>query len=212
MSGGRSFSLLSLFLVLSLAASIAGNFAFRSEAVRARHERDLALQELEEVRRKFGEIRIDEPDKTYFVKIEGEEGETTYRAVFPAGSRYLLHLTDTPMKNSEIPEDLPTTKTMSMNSWRDGTDVILKWSMFGGDEMRFVVETHAEQLFNYEVQGWNNGNHPNEGFDLEAEPIASFGTNQKVILTYFGNDKLERGIVLWLEPHAQWEKRRAEKD
>ena len=212
MSGSRSFSLLSLFLLISLAASIAGIFAFRNEASRAMLDRDLALQELEDVRRKFGHVQLNDPDKTSFVKIEGEEGETTYRAVFPAGSRYLLHLTDMPMKNSQIPEDLTTTKTMSMNSWRDGADVILKWSIYGGDEMRFVVQTQTEQLFSYLVEDWNNGNHPNEGFDLEADPIASFGTNQKIILTYFGNDKLERGIVLWLEPHAQWEKRRAQKD
>ena len=167
------------------------------------------MQEVDKIRARFGDIQIDDPDKTYFAKIKSYEGDHTYRAVFPAGSRYLLHVTDMPMKNSEIPDDLKPTKTMSMNGWRDGADVILKWNVWGQDPMRLVVQTQTDELFNYELKDWNPGNYPNHGFELGADTQVEFGTDEKVILSYFGNDKLERGIVLWLEPHAMWEARQA---
>ena len=114
-------------------------------------------------------------------------------------------------RHSEIPDDLKPTKTMSMNSWRDGADVILKWGVWNDDGKRFVVETQSDELFNYEIKDWNSGNHPDEGFDLVTEPQAEFATDEKVILSYFGNDKLERGIILWLEPYDMWEARRSRK-
>jgi len=97
MAENRSFSLLSLFLMMSLAAAIAGIFAFRQQAIRAQAVAQKAMQEVQEIRAKFGHI----------------------------------------------------------------------------------------------------------------VPQKSFNTDEKVILSYFGNDKLERGIVFWLEPHAMWEARRA---
>ncbi len=206
MSNGRSCSLLSLLLMVTLGAAIAGLFAMRQRVIQAEKARDSALAERDELRAKFGHIEVNDESRTYFAPVKSYEGEDTFRAIFPAGSRYLLHISDTPMNNSEVPDDLPRTKTMSMNGWREGADIILKWGVWGGDSKRFVVSTQTDELFDYQIENWNApAGHPNESFDVASDQQVSFATSERVILSYFGNEKLQRGIVLWLEPHADWE-------
>ena len=210
-----SFSLLTLFLLVAIAALIACLFSYRQQMLKAIETSQKAIAmldeielELAETRSKFGYIDVKDPQLTYFAKITDSESDDSYRAVFPKDSRYLMHVSDTPMKHSKVPDDLPRTRTVSLNSWTDGTDVIVKWGVWGaGDSKKMVVETKTGELLTYKLKDWNNGNWPNEGFDLEASPQVSFKTDEKIILSYFGNEKLERGIILWMEPYEQWEAR-----
>ena len=206
MSHRRSFSLLTMLLVVTLAAAVVGLLAMHFKVIRAEKARDSAVAERDELRSKFGYIDVDDESMTYFARVNSYGSKDTYRAIFPAGSRYMLHISDTPMKNWEIPEELPRTKTLSMNSWREGADVVLQWSVQGVDSKRFVVSTLGEELMDYQIENWNKpAGYPNASFDLDANPQVSFATNERVILSWFGNDKLARGIVLWLEPHSIWE-------
>ena len=184
---------------------IAGILAMQQRVAKAEQIRDQALAEIAELRTKYGYIDVQDDSKTYLARIDNSEGDDTYRLIVPAGSRYLIHISDTAMQDSTIPDELPRTKTYSMNGWRDGADVILKWGVWGGEEKRFVLSTHTDQLFDYKLKDWDDSQGPNEGFDIQTDPQKEFDIDEKIILSYFGNEQLQRGIVLWIEPHSQWQ-------
>lgn len=210
MSEQRSFSILNLLLLTISIAMAISVYVMRQRIREAEQRTATAEAKYTELCSKFGYLEPTPEFITRFLRIQQDNGEVAYRARFPKGSRYMLHISDVPMEGSQIPDKLTTTKTMSMNSWRDGADVILKWNIWVEDDKRILdVRTQTEQLFNYEIPDWpQQSGYPNEGFYLEADSVAEFDPNEKIILNYFGNEKLKRGVILWLEPHAMWEERR----
>ena len=211
MSEKRPFSILNLLLFTTTIAMAVSVYVM-SQRVRNAELRTVAAEaKYLELCAKFGYMEPTTEFTTRFLHIQDDSGQTAYRASFPKGSRYMLHISDVPMEHSKIPDDLKPTKTMSMNSWRDGADVVLKWNVWVEDGKRtFDVRTQTEQLFEYEISDWKRpGNYPNEGFDLEAGSVTEFDPSEKVVLSYFGNEKLKRGVILWLEPHAMWKARQS---
>jgi len=100
------------------------------------------------VRRKYGYIKIDNEKMTYVSRIaENEETKDAYRIIVPAGSRYMLHLTDAVFEDDFPPQNPVPTRTISLNGWREGADVVLSYSCFWEkDAHRIVVHTEADQF------------------------------------------------------------------
>jgi hypothetical protein len=169
-----------------------------------------AREEVESIRRKYGYIRVEDEKMTYVSRIaENEETDDAYRIVVPAGSRYLLHLTDTQFEHDGYPPDPIPTKTISLNGWREGADVVLSYSIYWENNApRVVVHTEADEFFDYVPPNWQSGGGPNEGSHLQTAPQKAFAIDETIQFMWWKDPSTKRGIMLWLEPHSQWEARR----
>ena len=200
----KSFSLLTLFLLVVIAVLAVSQFVMMGQLADARAEVD-------SVRRKYGHIRVENESKTYVSRItDNEQDNDAYRIRVPAGSRYLLHLTDATFEKSDYPDNPIPTKTISLNGWREGADAVLSYSIYWeSNAPRVVVHTETEEMFDYVPPGWVNGAGPTEGSHLTTEPQAEFSTDDAIQLMWWREPSTRRGIMLWLEPHTKWEARRA---
>ena len=173
-----------------------------------------AQAEIENVRRKYGYIRVDDESKTYVSRIaENEEANDAYRIIAPAGSRYMLHLSDATFDSDGYPVQLKPTKTISLNGWRDGADVILSYYVYMEDGVpRIVVHTEADQFFNYIPPNWQTGSGPSEGGHLETDSQQAFSIDETIKLMWWRDWTTKRGLILWLEPHSKWEAKRKARD
>jgi hypothetical protein len=95
-----SFSLLTIFLLTAIAALSVSHFVMLREVRKTRAQmeavREEARAELELVRKEFGHIQVDDPNRIQISRIEGREakGGVHYRMRIPPGHRYFLHLAD----------------------------------------------------------------------------------------------------------------------
>jgi hypothetical protein len=160
MSNGRrsSFSLLTLFLVIAIAALGVSHYVMMRQVRDAERKVEAARKELEVARKQFGYLRIDDPQKIYLAKFKGSGILTTayanrYRLYIPPGHRFLLHVGETELSKTVGPIGPASPfATKSMNSWREGADVILYWTNSKEGEMRRIkVWTDTEELFNVQI-------------------------------------------------------------
>src|SRR5262245_53621535 len=121
-----------------------------SQIVMLRKLRD-ARSEIESVRKQFGYLRIDDPNRIYVARIGPAIGVADrHRLHIPPGHRFLLHPADTQIPDTGPANPQPT-RTLSMNFWREGADVVLQWAIYDANTPpRFEVSTDAEPLFNYQ--------------------------------------------------------------
>jgi hypothetical protein len=190
-----SFSLLTLFLWITIAALLMSHVSMRRELAAARSE-------LDDARRQFGYLRIDDPNLIFVARIQGNElGANTYRLHIPSGHRFLLHLADTEIPDGGPPNDPKPTQTISMNSWGNGADVVLHWQiLIDKGTPTFQASTESEQLFDYVLANWKNGPGSDEGAQLQAVPQASFRVDQNIRFMWLRNPNTKRGIVFWMAP------------
>ena len=209
-----SFSLLTIFLVTVIAALSVSQLVLMRRIEQARQEVAKAQTELAEVRKQFGYIKVTDPNLTYISRIEsGEDHAIRYRLIIPRGCHYMLHITDmSDFPASGFPEDPKPTTTISMNSWRNGADVILHWNMPPDSDgtARLVVATDSEELFDYRIEGWVKTAYPNSGWKLETYQKQTFKPDETIRFMTHSNDQNKRGVMLWMEPAEQWYKRRGE--
>jgi hypothetical protein len=203
MSNSRrsSFSLLTLFLVI--AALGVSHYVMMRQVREAERKVEAARQELEHVRKEFGHLRIDNPQKIYVTKVEGTgaSGGNRLRLHIPPGHRYLLHVGETEYYGTAVGPAKPI-ETMSMNTWREGADVILHWAMAKDGEMRRLkVWTDTEELFDVQIPDYGKGAKlPNSGGSLAAESQREFLPDDRIQFLSYGNDETRRGVVMWMEP------------
>jgi hypothetical protein len=208
-----TFSLLTLFLLIVIAGLSASHVAMmrRMREVRAEAEsvRQQALRQMEQaqaevdlVRREFGYLQIDDPQRIHIARIESSDGSSNrYRMHIPPGHRFLLHLADTEFSAWGPREDPKPTRTMVMG-WGDGADVILSWSIRNEKDgtRRVKVFTDSEPLFDYRTADWSSPPFPNSGMHLETDPRKTFSPDEKIQFMANWNDKSGRGVMLWMEP------------
>ncbi len=200
----KSYSLLTLLLLMLIPALVV------SQIVMMRQLAD-AEAEVEEARRLYGYIRVRDAEKTIVQRLEDSpDRRNAYRIHIPTGRHYIFHISDVPFVGGLPPADLPASATLSMNSWRDGADVILSYYIrVEGEQRRMVVHTESEELFSYVIEGWTNGPMPNSGWNLEQGIQKEFPRDDAIQLMWHLNEATQRGVVLWMEPVDQWQERRA---
>jgi len=161
-----------------------------------------AHAEVETVRKQFGFIRPEDPNRIYIARIGGDIGTPDqYRMHIPPGHRFLLHIADTEIPDTGYPENPKPTKTLSMNPWREGADVVLKWAIYdSGPAPRLEVSTDSEPLFNYEMPDWVPSPGPSEGNHLQTKPQQSFSPEDRIRFMWWRNPTTKRGVMLWMEP------------
>lgn len=202
MSNGRrsSFSLLTLFLVIAIAALAVSHYVMMRQVRDAQRELEKARQEIEVARKQFGYLRIDDPQKIYITKIEGTgaNGANHYRLYIPSGHRYLLHVGETEYAATGPVGKPKPLATLSMNSWRDGADAILHWT---GGRRRLKVWTDTEQLFDVEYPDYSKGSKfPNSVSYLPQDAHLGIPPDEKMQFFSYGNEETKLGIVMWMEP------------
>ena len=138
-----SFSLLTLFLVIAIAALGVSHYVMMREVRDAKREVEAARQELEVVRKQFGYLRIDDPKKIYITRVKGTGIITTananrYRLYIPPGRRFLIHVGETEISEIGPAESAMPIATTSVNSWREGAEVILYWTNSTEGDMRRI--------------------------------------------------------------------------
>ena len=166
--------------------------------------------ELEENRRRYGHITVTDTAKTYISRIENPNTSigTSFRVRVPKGSRYLLHLSDASFSESGPPADLQATQSISLNSWRDGAEAVLSYSIqWDNDRPRVVVHSETEEYFDYSPSDWNESG-TNESWSNDARPQSEYSTDDTIRFMWWCNPGSRRGFVLWLEPHTTWNERR----
>jgi hypothetical protein len=167
----------------------------------ARAELQAARDEVAEVRSHFGFLDIKDQKLIHVGRIGTRDD--AYRLYIPPGHRFLLHVTEMKFPDVGWPENPQPSSTLSMNSWRGGADVVLQWSEIKeGNKLRFVVKTDSEDLFDYVLDDWEEGQLPNSGAYLVGpkQSQKSFQPNETIRFMLFKNDSTNRGVMLWMEP------------
>lgn len=205
----KSYSLISLLLFTAVAALLVSQFVMMRQLAEANAEIDA-------VRSKYGYIRVDDSSKTYVSRIaDNEQDVDSYRIRVPAGSRYLLHLTDDTFEKSDYLDNPEPTKSISLNNWREGADAILSYHVYWENNApRVVVHTETEKMFDYVPANWvaGTGSGPSsEGAHLITDTQAEFSTDDTIRFMWQRDQTTKRGLMLWLEPHEKWEAKRAAK-
>ena len=202
----KSYSLLSLMLLIVIVGLSVSQFMMMRQLADAQAEVD-------QVRSKYGYIRVENETKTYISRIASNEQDVdAYRICVPAGSRYMLHLTDTSFEADGYPDDPIPTKTISLNHWREGADAVISYSVhWDNDIPRVVVHTETEKMFDYVPAEWDSGNFPVNGAHLETDPQTEFSIDDTIELMWCRDPNSNRGFMLWLEPYSKWEARRSAK-
>jgi hypothetical protein len=199
----KSYSLLTLILVVVIAALTVSHIVMMRQLADARAE-------VESIRRRFGHIRVDDESRTYVARITepNEPTDHAYRIRVPAGSRYLLHLSDTPFVADDYPPDPVPTKTISLNGWRDGADVVLSYSIrWEKNAPRVIIHTQTEEMFDYVPPDWTSGG-PSGWSHLQTDPQVAFSTDETIRFMRWHDATTKRGFMVWLEPFSKWNDRR----
>lgn len=199
----KSYSLSTLLLLMVIAALIMSQIVMMWRLADARSELELN-------RRRFGYIHVDDESKSYVARIPepNAQEKTSYRIRVPAGSRYLLHLTDTTFSGEGYPTNPVPTRSISLNSWRDGADVILSYCIYWKDNApRLNVHTETEEFFDYVPPDWTNGG-PSESTRLESNPQNEYPIDKTIEIMSWRDSRTKRGLMLWLEPYSSWNARR----
>ena len=202
----KSYKLSTLFLLVVIVALSVSQLVMMRRLANA-------SAEIDSVRSKYGHVRVDDPSKTYVARIvDNEQSQSAWRIRVPAGSRYLIHITDATFEKSEYPDDPIPTETISLNGWQGGADVVLSCSVrWENNAPRVVVHTETEKLFDYAPPNWVNSTGPREGSQFTPRPQAEFSIDETIRFMWWRDPSTKRGIMLWLEPIAKWDARRAGK-
>lgn len=205
----KSFSLLTLLLLVLIAALVASHIAMMGQLADARAEAKDAREEISDVRRKFGYIEVEDPRQTYVSWIPDTRlGLSAFRIQIPPGQHYMLHLTDTDFPADEYPLNPVPTKTLSMNSWKQGADVILNYSIGYEDGVPHVrVSTGEGLLFDYRMDGLTKGAGMRSSHHLQTDPQSAFSVDDTVRFMWWRDEDSQRGVMLWMEPVAAWHAR-----
>lgn len=197
----KKFSLSTLLLLIVIVALSVSQFFMMQQLKSARKEVDA-------VRKSYGHISVDDPTLTYVCGIPKSQNRvpTAARIVVPAGSRYLLHLSDATFDDQTPSNSLPATKTISLNSWRDGADKILTCEVLRDNGVPVVkVRTDEHEFFNYRMEGWTDSGQMHEG-SFVSEP-RSFTVDETISISTWRDPGTKRGVAIWLEPHARAKQR-----
>ena len=160
-----------------------------------------AREEVAMAREHFGFLRIDDPTRIYISRFEPPNASPRYRLHIPPGNRYLLHMADMELPDTGYPDNPKPTKSLSMNSWREGADVVLQWGVTSENgKRRFRASTDKDQLFDYEFPDWIETPGPSEGLSLRPDPQMSFFPSETIRFMSWRNPKTKRGVMLWMEP------------
>lgn len=199
----KSYSLSTLLLWMVVVALILSQVILMQQL-------RVARAEVNDVRRKFGYIRVVDRNKTYVVLIaENEADSTAFRIWVPKGSHYVLHLTDATFDSNESPADPIPTTSISLSNWQQGADTTLSCSLYWeNNRPRAVVQDKTSQLMDHVLSDWIGASGPSELTWYPGVPT-EYTSNQNIPLMLWRNASSRRGILLWLEPLAKAEARRA---
>ena len=168
-----------------------------------------ARSEVEMFRNKPGHINIDDPSLTYVRAITGVHHQLpqSVRIVVPAGSRYLLHLSDATFDDETSVESLPITETVALNGWRDGADEVLTCRV-QRDNGPPVVKVFAgdEDFFSYTPKRWIDSGQSIEGSFASSQQRA-FKPDESIPITRWRDSGSGRGVAVWLEPYSKTRQR-----
>jgi hypothetical protein len=199
----RSFSLSTLLLTMVIVALVV------SQTILIRQLR-LARAEVNDVRRKYGYLHVTDKKKTYVAQIaENESSGDAYRLWIPKGSRYLLHLTDANFDTNDSPTNPTPTRSISLDDWNQGADTTLSCTIYWESTApRIVVHTKSDKIFDYVLPNWSGGSGPSElTWFQPGGGQTEYSTDQNIQFMLWRNRTINRGILLWLEPYSNWEKR-----
>ena len=202
----KSFSLSSLFLLTAIVALTMSQIVMWWRLADANAELDLN-------RRRFGHIQVDDESQTYVSRIAEPNASISksYRIRVPAGSRYLLHLSDTTFIGEGYPVNPTPTKTISLNGWRDGADAILSYYIrWDNNAPRLIAHSETGGYFDYVPSNWISDGQ-GESLDLETNPQNVYSTDETIEFMWWRDSTTKRGLMLWLEPHSKWHERRLSK-
>jgi hypothetical protein len=199
----KSYSLSTLLLLMVVVALILSQVILMQQL-------RVAREDVNDVRRKFGYIHVVDKSKTYVALIaENEADGTAFRVWVPKGSHYVLHLTDATFDSNEGPADPVPTTSISLNDWQQGADTTLSCSLYWeNNSPRAIVHDKTSQLMDHVLPDWIGASGPSE---LTWYPGAQteYTSNQNIPLMLWRNTSSKRGILLWLEPLAKSDARRA---
>lgn len=189
----KSFSLRAILVAVAFVALLL------SHALTSARLHD-AYRELEDVRRNYGYMKIENSSKINVVSLGQEKG--AFRFVIPPGERYYLHLSETTAQgNSDLPSGQHKT-TVALNNWKDGEDVILRFGLYVNpdtDTPYLDVGSQSQGFFTYRPENWPRGISLSVVSQLNASEKLELPPNDPIILMRAKSDELDRGIVLWLE-------------
>lgn len=199
----KSYSLTTLLLLTVVVALILSQVLLMKQL-------KVAREEVNDVRRKFGYIRVVDKSKTYVALIaENEADSTAFRVWVPKGSHYVLHLTDATFDSNECPADPIPTTSISLKDWQQGADTVLSCSLYSEKNgPRAIVHDKTSQLMDHVLSDWIAASGPSEVTWYPGAPT-EYTSNQNIPLMLWRNSSSKRGILLWLEPLAKSEARSA---
>jgi hypothetical protein len=200
----KSYSLLTFLLTITIVALVVSHVAMMRQLAEAKSE-------IDEWRSKFGYINVEDKTKIYFSKIPKAytRSNNAYRIYFPPGHRYMLNLAYTDYPRDGYLDDPTPVKTISLNGWMECEDIWFEFAIQGdGNTRRVIAQSHEGELINYDLKDWIKSGSPTSGNWLDADPQVSFELGQRIPLMWSRDEKTNRGVMLWLEPEADWQARR----
>lgn len=164
-----------------------------------------AVAEVDDVRQRYGHVRVKDPEKIYVVRIP--QNPDSFRFVFPKGARYMVHLTDANYK--EFRESPVPSKTIALNDLSDGGDFVLTIRVnWENNAPRARIYTNSEEFFDYIPNDWAGSEDPHQTFYLQTNPEADFSINETITLFWWREPIAGRALIVWLEPRDVWWERR----
>jgi hypothetical protein len=193
----RNFSLRSLLVVVAFAALLLSHIR---TSVRL-HETN---QELDVVRQNYGYMKIEDDKKINVISLAQERNSNgdALRFIVPPGDRYFLHLSETTAKDNARLSDGEHKTTLALNGWANGEDIILRYGLFINPDKQtpyLWVASQNQEFFTYRPDDWPSEVSLSTVFQLEASEKIEISPNEPIVLMRATSEKLDRGIVLWLE-------------
>jgi hypothetical protein len=204
----KSYSLLTFLLVITIVALITSQVVMMRQLAQAKSE-------IDGWRRKFGYVDVEDKTKIYFAKVADaySGSNNAYRIYFPPGHRYMLNLSYSDYPRDGYLDDPTPVKSISLNSWMQGEDIWFEYKIQGdGNKRSVIAKSHEGDLIDYELKDWVESNYPTSGSQLEADPQVSFELGQRIPIMWWRDEKTQRGVMLWLEPEADWFARREKQE
>ena len=201
----KTFSLRSVLLFVTIAALVLSH-------IRMSYRLREVNQELDVVRRNYGYMKIVDNKKINVISLAVDRGdsEDALRFVVPPGQRYFLHLSETTAENnSQLPNGTPKT-TVCLNTWKDGEDVILRYNLYN-DAFKHTpflrVASQNQGFFTYEPDDWPTRVAFLPASQLKANEKIEIPINEPIVLLRAISERIDRGIVLWLESETHYNAR-----
>ena len=171
-----------------------------------------ANRELDGVRKNYGYMKIEDVTKINVISLVQHKGTNrdALRFIIPPGERYFLHLSETTAnENSILPSGSHKT-TVALNSWVDGEDVIIQYSLNIDPKKQtpyLNVSSANEGFFTYVPDDWPSGVSLSMAFQLDVPNKTEISPKEPIVLMRAKTDSIDRGIVLWLESESHQKSR-----